>query len=162
MKKLVKLSSVLLIVLLICSGCSEEDTKLNKKENESVLNCTRETASQNNLKTSLKYSIYYDGDYVTRTVSIEKVISDDNNVLEEYKKAYENVFSTYKDIAYYDNKVERDGNTVTSTTVINYEKVDTKRILEIEGEEGNVFESDGKVKKDTLVSLYKKYGAKCE
>ena len=163
MKKMIKYFTLLIVILIMCSGCEEEkNSELTKKKNENALYCTKETSAKDNMSTSLKYTIYYKGEYVTRTVSIEKVISDDNNILEKYKTAYENVFKAYQNIDYYDNKVEKLGNSVTSTTVINYEKVDTKRLLEIEGEEGNVFDSNGKVKKDTLVNLYKKYGAKCE
>ena len=110
----------------------------------------------------IKYSIYYDGDYVTKTVSIEKVTSKNKDILKQYKEAYEKVFSNYKDIDYYENEVEQKGNTVSSVTVVDYKKVDVNKIIEIEGKEDNIFDEDGKVKKDTLVSFYKKYGVVCK
>ena len=36
------------------------------------------------------------------------------------------------------------------------------KIIAIEGSDDNIFESDGKVKKETLTTLYKKYGTTCE
>ena len=47
-------------------------------------------------------------------------------------------FSYYKDIDYYDNKVEQNGNTVSSTTVVDYKKVDINKIIEIEGKDDKI------------------------
>ena len=153
-----------ILTIILISGCGKDsfEEKMEKKDNEKVLKCTRKVSNEDNFSTDIKYSIYYDGDYVTKTVSIEKVTSEDKDTLKQYKEAYEKVFSVYKDIDYYDNKVEQNGNTVSSTTVVDYTKVDTSKIIEIEGKEDNIFEDDGKVKKDTLVSFYKKYGVTCK
>ena len=62
-------------------------------------------------------------------------------------------------IIYY---VSTTSNSVISTTVIDYNKVDINKIIAIEGSDDNIFESDGKVKKETLTTLYKKYGTTCE
>ena len=159
MKKF-SISLFLIMILVLCSSCGKEE--IIKEESENVLHCTRNVTAQDNMTTDIKYSIYYDGDYVTKTVAIEKVTSNDNNILKKYKEAYEKVFSNYKDIDYYDNKVEQNGNTVSSTTVVDYKKVDVNKIIEIEGKADNIFEEDGKVKKDTLVSFYKKYGITCK
>ena len=159
MKKF-SISLFLIMILVLCSSCGKE--KIIKEESENVLHCTRNITAQDNITTDIKYSIYYDGDYVTKTVSIEKVTSKDKEVLKTYKEAYEKVFSNYKGIDYYDNKVEQYGNTVSSTTIVNYQKVDTNKIIEIEGKDDNIFEDDGRVKKDTLVGFYKKYGVTCK
>lgn len=162
MKK-IGISILLVFTIILISGCGKEtiEDKMKKEDNEKILKCTRNVTSQENMTTSFSYKIYYDGDYVTKTVAIEKVTSDDKEVLKTYKEAYEKVFSTYKNIEYYDNEVKQKGNTVSSTTVVNYQKVDVNKIIEIEGKEDNIFEEDLKVKKDTLVSFYKKYGITC-
>ena len=163
MKKIC-ISLFLIVTIILITGCGKEslEEKMEKEDNEEVLHCTRNVTAQDNITTDIKYSIYYDGDYVTKTVSIEKVTSSDKNILKTYKEAYEKVFSNYKGIDYYDNKVEQKGNTVSSITVVNYKKVDVDKIIEIEGKEDNIFDDDGKVKKDTLVSFYKKYGVTCK
>lgn len=163
MKK-VNMCLLLILSIILISGCGDESIldKVQKEGNEKILNCTRTTTKQDNLKASFKYTIYYDGDYVTKAVAIEKVKSDDKDILKEYKEAYENVFSSYKDIDYYDNEVKQEGNTVSTTTVVDYRKVDVNKIIEIEGKEDNIFDDDLKVKKDTLVSFYKKYGITCK
>ena len=160
-----KVNILLLILCLIClTACESKQQKAKKSvssTDSNVLHCTRK-AQATDAKTELNYSIYYNGDYVVKTVSVEKITSDDKDVLNKYKEAYEKVFAPYKNIDYYDNTVSLTGNNVISTTVIDYEKVDTSKILAIEGEEGNIFESDGKIKKDTLVTMYKKYGTTCK
>ncbi|MBP3841886.1 MAG: DUF1307 domain-containing protein [Bacilli bacterium] len=164
MKKIISLCFVILFIFLL-TGCEAEKNgakKVKQEKGEEVIKCTRTAAGMNNATASLNYTIYYKGDYVTKSVSIERVKSSDSSVLDQYESAYKKVFQNYKDIDYYDNTVDRTSDTVTSTTVINYEKVDTSKILELEGENANVYEEDGKVKKDTLVSFFKKYGAKCE
>ena len=163
MKKL--LIFVCLLSIAICSGCESEtslEKSVTKEKGEKVLKCTRKVSNEDNFTADIRYNIYYKGDYVTKTVSIEKVTSDDKDTLKSYKDAYENVFKNYKDIDYYDNKVEQNGNTVSSVTVINYNKVDVNKIIELEGKEDNIFDDDLKVKKDTLVSFYKKYGVVCK
>ena len=137
-----KFSICLLLVLsvILLSGCGRESIldKVEKEDNEKVLKCTRKTTEQDNLTTSFKYSIYYAGEYVTKTVAIEKVTSEDDDILKTYKEAYEKVFSNYKDIDYYDNEVKKEGNTVSTTTVVDYRKVDVNKIIEIEGKEDNI------------------------
>lgn len=128
-----------------------------------VVNCTRKVSmSDNKTSVELKYEIYYDDEYVKRTVSTERIISSDANVLKEYKNSYEKAFEKYEDIDYYDNKITVSSDTVTSKTVIDYTRVDTDQILKIEGDIGNIYTDDGKVKLKTLLDLYKKYGSQCD
>ena len=91
----------------------------------------------------------------------EVVKSKDKTILTEYKNAYEKVYSAYKNIKYYENSIEEANNRVTSTTYINYGKVDMDKIIEIEGTENNVKISDGKIKIDDWKSFAKKYGTMC-
>ena len=163
MKK-VTICLLFIFSIILVSGCGSENIldKVKKEDNEKVLKCTRKVSSEENITTDIKYSIYYDGDYVTKTVAIEKITSDDEEILKTYKEAFEKVFSSYKNIDYYDNEVKQKGNTVSTTTVVDYRKVDVNKIIEIEGKEDNIFDDDLKVKKDTLVSFYKKYGITCK
>ena len=154
-KKNIMLLLIFGLVLLV-GGCDDVD-------NYDVVTCTRTaTLSDSNTTADLEYKIYYEGDYVKKTVSVEKITSSDKSILNKYKSSYESVFSKYKNIKYYDNVVKLNKNTVTSTTKIDYTKVDTDKILEIEGDNGNIYTKDGKVKLDTLIKTYKKYGSKCD
>ena len=147
---------ILLIILCIVVGCDNTN-------NYKVITCTKKAnLSDNNTTADLEYKIYYEEDYVMKTISTEKITSDNTKTLQEYEESYKEVFKKYKNIKYYDNTLAKKDNTITSTTIINYDKVDSKKIIEIEGEDGNIFTDNGKVKLDNLLKVYKKYGSSCD
>ena len=145
---------LLLIFIFLVTGCDDS---------YKIVYCTRSVDdSANNISASMRYELYYDNDYyVRKSVSNEQITSTNSDVIDKYKKAYEDSFSLYKDISYYTNTIKVDNNTLTSLTIIDYDKVDYKKILEIEGDDGNIFTKDGKVKLDTLIERYQKTGSKC-
>lgn len=147
---------VLLCSIFIVSGCKSD-------HDYDVVHCTR-TASLNDSNTTvdLKYEIYYENEYVKKTVSTEQITSSDQNTLSEYESSYNKVFDQYRDIKYYNNTITKKDNSLISVTKIDYTKVDFNRIVEIEGEKGNIFTKDGRVKLKTLVELYEKYGSQCD
>ena len=138
----------------LVTGCDEE---------YKIVYCTRSVEdSSNNISASMRYELYYDSNYyVRKSVSNEEITSTSSDVIEEYKKAYEDSFKAYKDLSYYTNTITVNDNTLTSLTIIDYDKVDSKKILKIEGDDGNIFTKDGKVKLDTLIERYQKTGSKC-
>lgn len=147
---------IFLVILCILVGCDNTN-------NYKMITCTKKAnLSDSNTTADLEYKIYYEDDYVMKTISTEKITSSDTKILQEYEDSYKDVFKKYKDIKYYDNTVTKKENTVTSTTIINYAKIDSKKIIEIEGEEGNIFTDNGKVKLDNLLKVYKKYGSSCD
>lgn len=164
-----------LLILVFITGCSNsQEEKTNSKviqetnsevveetKNMSVINCTREATASSGIDVSLSYKVYYEGDYIKILHSIEKITSSKSSDLDEYEKSYKSIFENYKGLKYYDNTITRDSNSIVSDTVINYGKIDTNKLLEIEGEEDNVIE-DGKVKVKTWIDFAKKLGAKCD
>ena len=156
MKKVVISSFTLLMVTLLFTGCvtgnvaSADGKKICSRKGE-VTNGTSE----------MNYEIYYEDDYVTILHSIEKVTSDDSNILDTYEEAYKNIFKQYEGLKYYDNTITRNENSITSDTTINYAKIDIEKLLEIEGAEDNVVK-DGKVKISDWLSFAEKYGVTCE
>lgn len=176
MKKLKRiLISFLLIFCLLLTGCGEEEV-VDEKEpvvnRESVLDvidssgngklfCTREAFASEGIDVELTYELTYKNGYVMLLHANEKVMSDDKDSLDEYEKAYRNIAKNYEGLKYYDITITRSDNTVVNDTVINYEKIDTDKLLDIEGEEDNVI-VDGKVKLTTWVSFAEKFGASCK
>lgn len=156
-KKKYKLLFLIVAVIFLITGCENSEEK-----DYQVINCRRiPNIADVNTTAELTYQIYYEDEYVKKTISKEVVTSSDEKTLKEYKDAFENVFSKYKDIKYYENEVTTTSGTVTSTTTIDYDKVDTAKIIEIEGEKGNIFTEDKKVKLQTLLDLYQKNGTEC-
>lgn len=126
-------------------------------------NCYRDTDAGDDTEVDIQIKLYSDDEGYLKILKTKEVVTSKNkNILKEYKNAYEKVYSSYKNIEYYENQVEENEDKVISTTYINYGKVDMNKIIEIEGEENNVKITDGKIKLSDWKAFAKKYGTTCE
>ena len=141
LKKKLQLFSLILFVFMssfFITGCGEEelserDRVVNKKSildeiniNDSgKLACTRE-AFATGVDVDLRYELEYKDGRVLLLHSMEKVISDDNEKLDEYENAYRNIAKNYKGLKYYDINIIRDNDSVLNDTIINYDKLEKK------------------------------------
>lgn len=144
---------ILLILAIFITGC--------EKKEEVHEHCTRAATAGDDVDVNLSYEIYYEGDILKKLESTEQVVSKNKIMLDTYESAYKNIHKNYSDLKYYDANVERKSDTVTSTIIINYEKIDIDKLIEIEGEEDNIFE-DKVPKASKWKELAKKIGTKCE
>lgn len=160
MKKYQKISLILILLLIpvLITGCGK-DSKVTLYSGKGTLKCSREGVLDGGTA-KFSYEINYKDGYITQLHSKEEITSDDNSILDTYENAYKNIFVNYKNLKYYDNTITRNNNTVSSETTINYAKIDTDKLLEIEGSEDNVIE-DGKVKVVTWRSFAEKFGTTC-
>lgn len=166
MKRIFIIISLLLIVILLC-GCEEKEKKeviINGKTiNTSKMehkHCTRE-ATATGAEVKLEYDIYYTGDILNALKSKEEIISADDEILNTYEEAYKKIHINYEGLDNYDTSVVRGDTTVISTININYDEIDIDRLIEIEGEEDNIF--NNKVPSvSKWLTLAKKFGTKCE
>ncbi|MBP3920271.1 MAG: DUF1307 domain-containing protein [Bacilli bacterium] len=155
-----KLFIVLTVVGALClTGCGADEKKANGS-NEKVMTCKR-TANQTGVSMDLSYNVSYKNNVVTKVESIEKITSENDDVLETYKDQIEKTYAPYKNIEYYDYNVTIDGNTLTSKADIDYSKIDTDKMIEIDSANGQIIKN-GKINIDTLKSLYESIGATCE
>lgn len=152
MKKRILLVALLVVALGI-TGCGKEEVK--------ELNCTRTATITEGTNVDLSYNIKYKGDYVEVVKTEEKVTSDDKNVLETYKTTIEKTYSPYKDVEHYDYSVDISGNTLISKTTIDYTKIDTNKMIEIDSANGSIIK-DGKIKVEDIKSMYESIGATCK
>ena len=173
MKKIVSLF-IILISCLFITGCGDKeiDEKAPVANKSSILDkidsagsgklkCSREAFANEGIDVELSNEIEYDNGYIMILHSIDKVISEDSDSLDQYEDAYKKIAKNYEGLKYYDIKITRDSNSVTNDVVINYGKIDTKKLLDIEGEEDNVI-VDGKVALETWVGFAEKFGTVCE
>ena len=163
-----KIIFVLFLAVFFMYGCEK------KKEKETVISngekvdtttmvhehCTRQ-GTMDGGEAELKYDIYYTGDVLNILQAEEKVISSNDEVLNTYENAYRGIHEHYKGLEYYDTNVVRGDTTVTSTIVINYDKLSIPTLISIEGEEDNIFEN-GVPKVTKWKEFAKKLGTKCE
>lgn len=146
------LLAVMCTGIVLLTGCGADKEK--------VMKCTR-TINQTNINMDLVYNVTYKGKYVSKISSTEKIISDNATVLETYQEQLESITATFKDIKYYDHNIKIDGNTLTSTIDIDYEKIDTNKLIEIDSSMKQ-FIKDGKVAVEDIESLYSQMGITCE
>lgn len=152
MKKKI-LFGVLFAAALIATGCGKEETK--------VLTCTRTATVTTGVKMDLKYKATYAGKYVKVIETEEKVIAENKNYLTTYKTSVEKIYEPYKDVKHYNYDVSISGDTLTSKTKIDYEKIDTDEMIKIDSANASLIK-DGKVKIDDVKSLYESLGATCK
>ncbi len=152
MKRKYLFLAVTMLVVFLVTGCSSSEEK--------TMTCTR-TMNQSGMKTNLNYKVTYSGDYVNRVQSEESIETDDTTTLNTYKEQIENIYKPYKDIEYYTYNVTIDGNKLVSTVDINYAKIDTDKLLEIDSANSQLI-NNGKVKLSSVKSLYEQLGATCK
>ena len=152
MKRKYLFLAVTMLVVFLVTGCSSSEEK--------TMTCTR-TINQSGMKTNLNYKVTYSGDYVNRVQSEESIETSDTTTLNTYKEQIEKIYTPYKDIKYYTYNVTIDGNKLVSTVDINYAKIDTKKLIEINSANSQLI-NDGKVKLSSVKSLYEQLGATCK
>ena len=184
MKILLKKISLFLIVfclILVSTGCSEEkktessDTDVTgtttvkqtivddsfDKNGTGMLKCNTKAEAGDGIDVDLNYSVKYKNGNILELISIQKVTSDNQDSLDLYENAYKNIAKNYNGLNYYDKNIVRDSNSVTYTITINYDKIDLKELLAIEGAEDNIVKS-GKAKLSLWLELAGKMGTTCE
>lgn len=178
--KLKKLSLLIVVIALVfmVSGCSTKEEKPSTNNGSGTkqqtiveddfndagsgkLKCSQEVDAEEGLEVEIKYYVDYRRGNILKLRSISKVTGSNNEKLDVYEEAYKGVASHYKGLEHYITKVIRDSNSVTYDTTINYDKIDTKKLLEIEGEEDNIVVR-GKAKLSLWLDLAGKVGITCE
>ena len=156
---------ILILSIIIVTGCEKEEQKVvvnQRKIDVSKLvheHCTRSGVVEDG-EANLEYDIYYTGEVLNLLVSKEAVTSTNSEIVSKYENAYQSIHNHYKGIDHYETSIEKKENTVTSIIKIDYDKIDIDKLIELEGEEDNIFEN--KVPKvSKWKDLAKKMGAKC-
>lgn len=173
-KKISSILLILVIAVILVTGCQtkkrevvngipQEGSKVKSVDDLSqktgILHCTRKGTVDGGSGT-FNYYVTYQGDEITFINSVESVESDDPAVLKQYEDSYKKIDSYYVDIDHYDAKIDSFNNTVTHTVNIDYKQINIKKLVELEGEEDNIFENN-KAKLSKYFTLAKKLGITC-
>ncbi len=143
----------LMVMLVAVTGCG----KVSK-----TMTCTMSGEVVKGTKINSEYKVTYTGKYVDLVESTETVDSDTKAILSTYQKTVESMYSPYKDLKYYDYDIKLNGNQLVTKVTINYAKIDTDKLVEINSAIGKLMK-DGKVELDTLKEIYEKQmGATCK
>ena len=146
------IAAICLVGIFFVTGCGNE-TK--------TLTCTIDTNVQDGVDMKSTYKVTYKGDNVSFVESEEKIISEDKKVLETFETAVKNQYSPYDGVEHYDYSVNIDGNTLTSIAKIDYEKIDTDKMIEIDSKNKTLIKN-GKIKVSDLKAGYEALGATCK
>lgn len=152
-----KIILVLIISVFLIVGCNKKD---NSNNESGSMSCKKEVNAPDGVKPTLTYDLTYKNGEIITLHSIEGIESDRKDKLDEYETAYRNINNNYKGLKYYNSKVTRTDNSVIRETTINYEKIDTTKLLKIEGEEDNIIEN-GKATLKKWKEICKKFGTVC-
>lgn len=171
-KKISSILFILVITVCIVTGCDtnkdkEKDADTSSKvksvddleKKSGVLECKRDATVEGGSGT-FNYTITYNGEDITYINSIEKIESDDPSVLKQYEESYNTIDEYYVGIDHYYAKVDTTSNSVTHIIKIDYEKIDIQKLIDLEGEEDNIFENN-KAKLSKYFTLAKKLGITC-
>lgn len=155
MKKKI-LFSLFLIALVAVTGCSSKNSASSKK-----LVCEMSGTVVEGTTVDSKYTVTYSGDYVNYVETVETVKSNDETILRTYKSTVETMYSPYDNVKYYDYDIKLAGDTLTSTTKINYAKIDTDEMIKVNSANSALIK-DGKVALATIKEVYETMGATCK
>lgn len=158
MKKRYLFLAIAMVGVFLITGCSSKSKDI--VNNGNVMTCTR-SVNKNGMKTSLNYKVYYEGYDVTRIKSEESIQMENNKSLKGYKEQIEKVYEPYKNVKFYNYNIAIRGNKLISKVDINYSKIDTNKLIEIDKANSQII-TDGKIKVSSVKSLYEKLGATCK
>ena len=150
MKRKIVILSILCVIF--CTGCNPET---------GTMICTMSSYPTDGITLKSTYTATYKENTVTKLKTVEQVIADDKDNLDVYKERIEELYQGYQNIKYYTNKTNILGDTLTSTTVINYNKVDTEKLIKVDSNNGNIIKN-GKVNIDDLRKMYEQNGCNCK
>ncbi len=147
--------------IVIPESAKKANNQVNPSNDETKTMKCHYSANNSGTKFDLTYFVDYDGSYVTSVRSDERITSDNSTVLETYKKTVEETYSPFDNVEYYDYSIKIDGNTLISTTDINYSKIDIEKILEIDSSSATLIKN-GKININDIKKVYETVGATCD
>ncbi len=155
---------LLLLVCVVAVGCGKEKEESDKSDSNSndkvVTTCTLNNTYDNGSIIDATYKVTSKDDVVLLVESTEKITSDDSSYLSAVQLQTQTLYSRFDNLDHYDYDVSVNGNTLISSTKIDYEHMDIDKFLEVNPDGASLF-TDGKIKLATVKSMYVLMGATC-
>ncbi len=158
MKRVVILGIALLV---LATGCGQQTNYNYTTNKEDQMICTR-TANANGLEMDFHYEVYYQGNDVNKVQTTEKITSDSNELLQTYQQQIKSLYSNFDNIEHYNYDVKIEGNTLISTTDINYQKMNIDELVNVDSSIEQLLNDDRKIDLDKITQVYEQLGATCE
>ncbi len=158
---------LVLVFGLFLTGCGEQNTLKEETTNQEEtqdevekMSCVMQRTVSEGLSIESTYNVEHDGKYVNLVETVEKITSSDKEILETYKAQVEQIYEPFKNLKYYDYDVNISGDTLTSIVRINYAKIDTDKMLEIDSSLEQLIKN-GRIAVQDIKELYEQIGAVC-
>ena len=123
MKKILKLIAPLLAILVLLTACSKEKTKEFIKNSDGH---------------EIKTTLYYKGDVVNKSVTVDTIIDNKYNLTVDFVK--QALQHNIKNISGYTYNVEEKNGKITITYVIDYNKLDFDKAKSVHAVPENTLE----------------------
>lgn len=150
-------SGICVVVILTLCMCIYY---LSFGKSSGLMVCTMNSTSYN-VNFNTRYEVKYEKRIVTYVTSKEIISSSDESILDNYKMYLENMYTNYKKLDYYNNKVVINDDKLISTTSIDYKKIDTDKLIDIDRSNSAIIE-EGKVYLKRIKRQYENIGASCK
>lgn len=142
----------ILLITICCTGCNPET---------GTMTCTMSSYPTDGIKLRSVYKADYKNNVVQKLTSTDQVTVEDKSYLDTYEEKLNELYEPYKNLEYYKNNIKIKNKTLTSTTIINYAKIDTNQLIKIDEGNGQLIKN-GKVNIDDLKKAYKQNGFNCK
>lgn len=156
-KKIDMIASIVVIVLILIAVLVIVKIKMGPLSGE--LHCSYKN-NTNTMISSLKYNLKFKNKNVTKLETEEIIESDDKDLITTYKESIETLSKKYDDLNHYKTSITTEENKLIVKTTIEYNKIDMKKYLQIEGEKTYI--KNNKLKVDEIKKIYERNGATCK
>lgn len=140
------------ILVLLLTGCNPKTGKMT---------CTMSSYPTDGITLRSTYIAKYKNNVVTNLKTVEEITAENKDNLAIYKDKIKELYKGYKGINYYKNSLKQKGHTLTSITTIEYDKVNTKKLIEVNSGNASIIKNR-KVNIDDLKRMYKRNGCNCK
>ena len=132
--------------------------QITKKESDAMV-CNYEVKKDDYTLTGI-YTVEYEDNYVTNVKTKEIINSNNDSILQSFKTQISSTYSPYDELEHYNYDIELSDNVLTSTTDIDYTKIDMDKMITIDSSVEKIL-VDGKININTMKAIYTTMGAKC-
>ncbi len=154
MKKIIiTISIIVVLILTVIIG-------YNIKIYSGTLICTN-TYEEDNVQFKTTYQVEYKKKYATKLVSIETINTYDVTLLNDYKTNLEMMYLRFNEIPHYENTISIKKTTLTSKTIIDYDKINLNELVKVDSSFNEVIKNN-KVSITKLKKQYDLTGAYCK
>lgn len=164
MKKL----TLLIIGLLILTGCENDKKDINENNNIIDLDVTNANyvcnidSKNEDYNLIGKYAIYLDNENVSKINSVESIESDNANTLSYFESYYLSNYDKIANYSGYEYDIKQEDNKLIVNVTIDYQTFNTESYVIDFPDSAEIFDDQFKLKIDKLLDNYEKQGIKCE